>query len=133
YLSPPRTRTGAWRPCTGENLMSDVVEPSTPQGVEAEGQQLSESPAKETDWKAEARKWEARAKENSEAAKRLAEIEEASKTEAQKQAERMAELESKVREYETREQINSWKAEVAEATGVQASVLAGSTKDEIEA
>lgn len=32
-------------------------------------------PAQEPDWKAEARKWEARAKENSEAARRLAEIE----------------------------------------------------------
>lgn len=40
-----------------------------------------------TDWKAEARKWEARAKENSTAAARLAEIEDASKTEAQKAAE----------------------------------------------
>lgn len=43
----------------------------------------------ETDWKAEARKWESRAKENSAAAKRLAEIEEANKTEAQKLAERV--------------------------------------------
>ena len=47
----------------------------------------------ETDWKAEARKWETRAKENKSAADRLAEIDEASKTEAEKQAERMAELE----------------------------------------
>ena len=86
-----------------------------------------------TDWKAEARKWEARAKENAEAAKRLAEIEEASKTEAERQAERTAALEAKVREYETREQIAAWKAEVAEASGVPAVALAGSTKEEIEA
>lgn len=47
------------------------------------------APAQETtDWKAEARKWEARAKENNTAASKLAEIEEASKTEAQKLAER---------------------------------------------
>lgn len=39
-----------------------------------------------TDWKAEARKWESRAKENSTAAARLAEIEDASKTEAQRAA-----------------------------------------------
>lgn len=39
------------------------------------------------------RKWEARAKENKAAADRLAEIEEASKTEAQKQADRLATLE----------------------------------------
>ena len=48
----------------------------------------AEAPAQEVDWKAEARKWEQRAKENSTAAKRLSEIEEASKTEAQKLAER---------------------------------------------
>lgn len=97
-------------------------------------QATREAPAApETDWKAEARKWEARSKENAEAAKRLAEIEESAKTEAQKQAERMAELEAKVKEYETREQIAAWKAEVAEASGVPAVALAGSTKEEIEA
>ena len=47
-----------------------------------------QEPAQENDWKAEARKWEARAKENSGAASKLAAIEEASKTEAQKLAER---------------------------------------------
>lgn len=53
-----------------------------------------EPAAQETDWKAAARKWEARAKENlasakanEDAAQRLAEIEEAQKSEAQKQAE----------------------------------------------
>lgn len=51
----------------------------------------SEKPADEgTDWKAEARKWEQRAKENSTAAARLAEIEDASKTEAQRAAEAQA-------------------------------------------
>ena len=49
-----------------------------------------QAPAQETDWKAEARKWEARAKENVGAASKLAEIEEASKTEAQKLADRAA-------------------------------------------
>lgn len=58
---------------------------------------------------------------------------EASKTEAEKQAEKLAQLEAKVAEYETREQIAAWKAEVSAETGVPASVLAGSTKEEIEA
>lgn len=66
-------------------------------------------------------------------AQRLAEIEEANKTEAQRSAEQLAELQARVAEYETREQIAGWKAEVAEATGVPASVLAGSTLEEIEA
>lgn len=67
------------------------------------------------------------------AASRLAEIEEANKTEEQKRVERIAELESKVAEYETREQIAAWKAEVAEVTGIPANALAGNTKEEIEA
>lgn len=46
------------------------------------------APAQETDWKAEARKWEARAKENNQAAKRLAELEESQKTEIQRATER---------------------------------------------
>lgn len=64
---------------------------------------------------------------------RLRDLDESSKTEAQKAAERLAELEGKVKDYETREQIAAWKAEVAEATGVPAAALAGSTKEEIEA
>lgn len=91
------------------------------------------TPAQETDWKAEARKWEARAKENSDAAKRLAEIEEASKTAEQKAAERLAELEATVKGYEAEKQIAAWKAEVAEATGIPAAALAGSSKEELEA
>jgi hypothetical protein len=43
-----------------------------------------DQPVEETDWKAEARKWEQRAKENKTAADRLAELEEANKTEIQK-------------------------------------------------
>jgi hypothetical protein len=38
----------------------------------------------DTDWKAEARKWESRAKENSAAKKRLDELEEAAKTDLEK-------------------------------------------------
>lgn len=98
------------------------------------------APAQEPDWKAkyeetiaESRKWESRSKENAEAAKRLAEIEESAKTEAEKQAEALAKAQAKVKEYETKEQIATWKAEVAEATGVPAVALAGSTKEEIEA
>jgi hypothetical protein len=93
----------------------------------------AEAPAQETDWKAEARKWEERAKANKSAVDKLAEIEEASKTEAQKAAERLAAAEAKVAEFEKREQVTKWKDEVAKASGVPATVLAGSTKEEIEA
>lgn len=53
------------------------------------------APAQGVDWKAEARKWEARAKENSGAASKLAEIEEANKSEAQKLQEQLASLQER--------------------------------------
>lgn len=51
--------------------------------------------AQETDWKAEARKWEARAKENSGAASKLAEIEESKKSETQKLQEQLTALQDR--------------------------------------
>jgi len=53
------------------------------------------TPAQETDWKAEARKWESRAKENSTAAQKLAEIEESKKSETQKLQEQLAQYEQR--------------------------------------
>lgn len=106
----------------------DPTTPATPEVKPSEPE-----PAKETDWKAEARKWEDRAKANKAAADKLAEIEEASKTAEQKAAERTAELEAKVKQYESEKQIAGWKSEVEKATGVPAAALAGSTKEEIEA
>lgn len=46
-------------------------------------------PAKETDWQAEARKWEKRAKDNKDAAARLKELEDAQKTEQERLAEQL--------------------------------------------
>jgi predicted ATP-dependent protease len=69
--------------------MSDATESTAPTDAEpAQDQPKPEAP--EIDWKAKAREWEKRAKENKSAADRLAELEEANKTEAQKTAERLA-------------------------------------------
>jgi len=94
----------------------------------------------EVDWKAEARKWESRAKENlaaarsnETAAKRLAEIEEASKSELEKALARAEQAELRIQAFESEKQIKQWKDEVAEATGVPAAALSGSTREEIEA
>ena len=55
-----------------------------------------EAPAQDgTDWKAEARKWESRAKENSSAAQKLAEIEESKKSETQKLQEQLAQFQER--------------------------------------
>lgn len=90
-------------------------------------------PAQETDWKAEARKWEQRAKENSEAAKRLAEIDEASKTAEQKAAEALTKAQQRIADLEAAQQRQAWAVEVSKATGLPVDILRGSTKEEIEA
>lgn len=81
-----------------------------------------------TDWKKEARKWESRAKENAEAARRLAEIEDAAKNEAEKTAERLAKAEAERDEA----QALAKRLEVAASAGVPAEFLAG-PGDDIEA
>lgn len=58
----------------------DVAKPAPP----------AEPAQAETDWKAEARKWESRAKENAEARKELDSIRDAQKSEAEKAADRVA-------------------------------------------
>lgn len=87
----------------------------------------------EVDWKAEARKWEARAKENKGKADRLDEIEEQSKTALEKAQERAQKAESKVKAYEAEAQRKKWLDEVSSDTGLPVSVLRGNTKEEIEA
>ncbi|AYF29303.1 hypothetical protein CSH63_17895 [Micromonospora tulbaghiae] len=68
------------------------------QGQEGEGGEQKP----EIDWKAKAREWERKSKANADAAKRLAEIEEANKTEAEKVAERLAKAEQTAREAEAK-------------------------------
>ena len=58
---------------------------------------------------------------------------EASKSEAQKAAEQIAALQTKVKAFEDARQIGEWKAQVAKDTGVPAEALAGSTLEEIQA
>ena len=70
------------------------TEPATPQDTP------NDVPAQETDWQAEARKWEKRAKENKSAADKLAEIEESKKTEIQKAMERAEQAEQRINELE---------------------------------
>lgn len=63
--------------------------------TEPAGQQDDQKPVEtpERDWRAEARKWEQRAKENKNAADRLAEFERAQMTETERTAARLAEME----------------------------------------
>jgi crotonobetainyl-CoA:carnitine CoA-transferase CaiB-like acyl-CoA transferase len=90
-------------------------------------------PAQETDWKAEARKHEARAKENFDKATKYDALLESQKTEQQRRDEEAEALREKVKEYETREQIAGWQAEVEKASGVPAAFLTATTKEGMEA
>lgn len=92
-----------------------------------------EKPVKETDWKAEARKWETRAKENAGAAKRLAEFEESQKTELQKAIDRAEKAEQVAQKFESDRQVAAWKTEVSEKSGVPAAALRGSTLEDLQA
>jgi hypothetical protein len=65
---------------------------STAPTPETGGEETTNAPP-EVDWKAKAREWEKRAKANADAAKKLEELEESQKTEQQKLADRLAELE----------------------------------------
>lgn len=68
----------------------------TPSTDPAQGPETPEPQPTEVDWKAKAREWERRAKENKSAADELAGIRESQKSEAEKAAERLADAERKV-------------------------------------
>lgn len=97
------------------------------------GDQETPAQAKEIDWKAEARKWETRAKENFDAlaSKESAIQELTAKNEAL--TGKVKDLETVISEGEKEKAFAQTLAEVAEATGVPAAALRGSTREELEA
>ena len=119
--------------------MSDDQTPETPnneQPQEGVEQPKAEPKTFDADYvkklRDEAAKYRTEAKANAEAARKLAEIEEANQTEAEKQAKRLAEAEARAKQLE----VKANRAEVASAVGVPADILAGpedSTPDAIKA
>lgn len=106
------------------------TEPLTPTAPTApaaqpEAPKPDAAPAQETDWKAEARKWEQRAKDNKLAADKLAAIEEANKTEAQKLADQLTAAKQ--------EAIEAKREAFAATKGVPVSLVTGSTPEQWEA
>lgn len=111
------------------------------------GKAAQPAPAElERDWKAEyekvlaqSRKWEQRAKENKDAAKRLAELEDSTKTDAERLADankRAESAEARLAEYERRAERAAVVAEIAAEKGVDSEWLArmaGDTREEVEA
>lgn len=109
--------------------MSETTEATEATAAEVEGTEpptAPEAPAQEsTDWKAMARKHEERAKANKSALDELtAKFEEAN---AEK-----AKLAERVQEFETKAERSKTVAEVAEAAGVPAKALRGTTREELE-
>ena len=107
--------------------------PTEPAAQQTEPPADAPKPTETVDfWKQKAREQEKRAKDNADAAKRLADIEEASKTEAQKSADRLAAAEKAAAEATS----SLARLEVALAKGLtpsQAKRLVGSTREELEA
>lgn len=115
--------------------MSDTTTVPTPADVAPKPQEGTEADlpdwARQSIKKAneEAAKYRTEAKANADAAKRLAEIEEANKTAEQKAAERLAEAERKAVEIEAR----ATRAEVAASTGIPVDIIAGPKDSTAEA
>jgi len=72
-------------------------------------------------------------KEGQAAIQKLQELEEAEKTEQQKLQDKLAEAESRIADFEKRDEIASIKSEVAQAQEVPVELLRGSSQEEIEA
>lgn len=105
--------------------MSDVTTPSDPVAPPESPSAPTPAPP-ETDWKAEARKWEARSKDN--------------KTELDSLTEKLTALESqngelvgKVTAFESERDHAQLVAKIAESEGVPATALRGTTEEELTA
>lgn len=116
--------------------MSDTTAPATDETTQPETKHADTSKTEDVDYKAEAEKWKAlsrknedRAKENAEAAKRLADIEAAQLSETEKLTKRAEEAERRATELETK----TVRASIAAEKGVPADLLAGSTEEELRA
>ncbi|MCC3277527.1 hypothetical protein LJ753_16810 [Arthrobacter sp. zg-Y20] len=103
--------------------MSEAPTEVTPEQAQSPA---PEAPAQEIDWKAEARKWEGRAKENKGALDELTGKYTTVET-------RVGELSKKVQDFEAEKERAEILSDVAEKSGVPASALRGNTRDELEA
>lgn len=92
------------------------------------------------DWKAKyeaaikhSREWESRAKANKDAADELDRLKESQLSETEKLTSRAEKAEKELSALKTANQVNAWKNAAAEQYGVPASLLYGSSEDEINA
>ena len=88
-------------------------------------------PAQETDWKAEARKWEERSKENKSSNDALTRERDEALAKAASLEGSVSELSNKVTRFESEKSLSDMVAKVADSVGVDAKALRGSTEDEL--
>lgn len=87
----------------------------------------------EIDWKAEARKWEKRAKENKDAADRLNALENETSYRISELEKRAQKAEQEAIDLRHKQDLNDWAKAAADAHGVPASILRGTTAEEFMA
>ena len=88
-------------------------------------------PAQETDWKAEARKWEERSKENKSSNDALTRERDEALAKAASLEGSVSELSNKVAKFESEKSLSDMVAKVADSVGVDAKALRGSTEGEL--
>lgn len=115
-------------PAENENTETPVVEVETPI-VESKTPTVEELVAERDKWKAMSRKNEADKKAALDKAKKFDDLENANKTELQKLTDRAEAAEKRANEND----LKAVKADVAVAKGVPASLLSGTTEDELNA
>lgn len=115
-------------------IEANDIEQTTPE-VEPHGDEQG-APATETDWKAEARKWEARAKANNAANDELEALKAKSAADIAEAVKRAEQAEAKAAQLEAAAARERAVNAIAAETGVSAAVLGrmqGETEDEIRA
>lgn len=92
-----------------------------------------EEQAKEIDWKAEARKWEGRSKENSERIKALEKEMSEKFSQFEEYQQRAEKAEQEASSLRHKQDLAEWAKAAADAHGVPASILRGETAEEFMA
>lgn len=108
-------------------------EPTNEPMQEPNGTEPVDWEAKYRDAVKHSREWESRAKANKDKADAFDALEEAKKSELDKATERIAALQAEVDGYKSAAEIRKAREEVAKEMGVDASLLRGTTREELEA
>lgn len=108
-----------------QTVQEQPSKPEAPHGAQ-------EQKPEETDWKAEARKWESRAKANKTAADELDQLKQSQMSDQQKTQAKAEKLQKELDALKSKEQIGAWRKQASAGTGVPEDVLRGSTLEDIQ-